>query len=105
MGLGESFVGETAHSLTALRWQMDHQPAKSGSRHISDKLQSETICRPRGGGGLATAEYYRNRAANVRLEAGRVQLPHLRVQFIRIAEQYEELAAMIEQDQKKQPSA
>jgi hypothetical protein len=76
---------------------------KSGSRHISDKLQSETNCRPRGGGGLETPEYYRNRAANVRLEAGLVRLPHLRDQFIRIAEQYEELAAMIEQDQKKQP--
>jgi hypothetical protein len=52
---------------------------------------------------LETAEYYRNRAANVRLEAGRVRLPHLRAQFIRIAEQYEELAAMIEHDQNKQP--
>jgi predicted patatin/cPLA2 family phospholipase len=49
---------------------------------------------------LETPEYYRNRAANVRLEAGLVRLPHLREQFIRIAEQYDELATMIEQDQK-----
>jgi hypothetical protein len=52
---------------------------------------------------LETPEYYRNRAANVRLEAGLVRQPHLRDQFIRIAEQYEELAAMIEQDQRKKP--
>ena len=51
---------------------------------------------------LETAEYYRNRAANVRLEAGQVRLPHLRAQFIRIADQYEKLADMVELEQENQ---
>ena len=56
----------------------------------------------RSAGQLETPDHYRNRAANVRLEAGQVRLPHLRAQFIRIADQYEKLADMVELEQENQ---
>jgi len=50
----------------------------------------------RSAGQLETPDHYRNRAANVRLEAGQVRSVDLRKQFLRIAEQYEKLADMME---------
>jgi len=49
---------------------------------------------------LETAEYYLRRAENVRAEAEKISFQHIRQQFLRIAEQYEELAAMIQQHER-----
>jgi len=50
---------------------------------------------------VESASFYHRRAAEVRAEADKVRLDHLKQQFLLIAAQYEELAKMVEQNDQR----